>query len=43
MYDFIRIQYQLGKLTDSQVRNFAPKWITWEQVDDILGGEAGGL
>ena len=38
MYDFIRLQYQMGKLTDAQVRAFAPRWITEEQALEIIGG-----
>ena len=37
------MQYQMGKITESQVRNFAPRWISWEQVEEILGGETVGL
>lgn len=36
MFEFIKIQYSLGKLTEKQVRNFAPQWITWEQIEEIL-------
>lgn len=38
MFDFIWSQYKLGKLTETQIRAFAPKIITWEQADLILGG-----
>lgn len=37
MYEFIRIQYRLGKLTADQVRSFAPRWITAEQAAEITG------
>ncbi len=43
LFDFIKLQYQMGKITESQVRNFAPRWISWEQVEEILGGETVGL
>ena len=36
MYEFIKIQYKLGKLTEEQVRALAPKWITTEQVQNII-------
>lgn len=36
MYEFIRIQYKLGKLTAEQVRSFVPKWITSEQAETII-------
>ena len=37
MYNFIKIQFRLGKLTAEQVREFAPKWITAEQAAEIIG------
>lgn len=37
MYEFIRIQYQMGRLTADQVRAFAPRWITVEQAAEIAG------
>ncbi len=39
MYEFINNMYKMGRITEKQVRSFAPKWITWEQVDKILRGE----
>lgn len=37
MFEFIRIQYQMGRLTADQVRSFAPRWITAEQAEEIAG------
>ena len=37
MYSFIKIQYKLGKLTADEVRAFAPRWITTEQAEEIIG------
>lgn len=37
MYNFIRIQYELGKLTSEQVMGFVPRWITEEQGREIIG------
>lgn len=39
MFDFIRIQYQMGKLTAEQVQGFAHRWLTAEQVEAIINGE----
>ncbi len=39
MYDFIRIQYQLGKLTAEQVPGFVPRWLTSEQAEAIINRE----
>ena len=38
MYEFIRIQYRLGRLTAEQGRSMAPKWITADQAEEIVGG-----
>lgn len=39
MFEFIRIQYVLGNLTEEQVRAFVPAYITSEEADEILKGE----
>lgn len=39
MFEFIKIQYLLGRLNAEQVRAYAPKWITPEQAEEILAGE----
>ena len=39
MFEFIKIQYRLRRLTAEQVRAYAPKWITAEQAEEILAGE----
>lgn len=39
MFDFIKYQYQMGKITESQVRGFAPRWLTAEQAEEIVNGE----
>lgn len=36
MYEFIRIQYELGNITAEQVRSFSPKYISAEQAEEIL-------
>ena len=36
MFEFIRIQYVLGNLTEEQVRAFVPLYITDEQADEIV-------
>ena len=37
MYDFIRIQYVMGKIDEAQVRVFVPHYITQDQADEITG------
>lgn len=41
MYEFIRLQYQMGKIDQEQVHLFVPMWITEEQADIIIGGGTG--
>lgn len=36
MFEFIRIQYVMGNLTEEQVRAFVPLYITDEQADEIV-------
>lgn len=40
MYEFIRIQYLMGRLTDQQVYGMVPKYITAEQAGEIVRKEA---
>lgn len=36
MYEFIKTQYLLGKITADKVRSYVPKWITAEQAEEII-------
>lgn len=36
MYDFIRIQYILGRITADTVRSYSPRYITSEQAETII-------
>ena len=38
MYEFIRLQYVMGRITEKQVRAFAPRYITAEQAEEIVNG-----
>ena len=40
MYEFIRLQYIMGRLSAEQVRGFAPQYITAEQAETIINGES---
>ena len=40
MYEFIRLQFIMGKITDVQVYSFIPKYITQEQANNIINGES---
>lgn len=39
MYEFIRIQYALGRITTEQVRDFAPRYITAQEAEEIVSGK----
>ncbi len=36
-YEFLKLQYQTGKLTKEQVRAYAPTFISRQQADEITG------
>lgn len=36
MFEFIRIQYVLGKIAKEQINTFVPRWISEEQAEKIL-------
>lgn len=38
MYQFIKLQYQMGRITKEQVFGFAPKYITEVEAETIIGG-----
>lgn len=40
MYEFIRIQYVMGRLSAVDVLGMAPKYITTEQANNIINGES---
>ena len=37
MYEFIKIQYILGRITKEQVESFVDKYITKNQANGIIG------
>ena len=39
MFEFIKIQYELGKLTEEQVRAFAPRRISEKEANEIISGQ----
>ena len=39
MFEFIKIQYKLGRISADKVRSYVPKWLTAEQATEIIGGE----
>lgn len=36
MFNFIKIQYTLGRINDVQVQSFVSKYITQEQANEII-------
>ena len=39
MFEFIKIQYKLGRISADNVRSYVPKWLTPEHAAEIIGGE----
>lgn len=37
-YSFLKLQYQMGKITKDQLYAYVPLFITQEQADEICGG-----
>ncbi|MEG1381163.1 MAG: XkdX family protein [Ruthenibacterium sp.] len=36
MFDFLRLQYRMGKIDATQLCNFVPKWLTDAQYQKII-------
>lgn len=36
MFEFLKIQYQLGRIDAEALKAFVPRWITGAQVQEIL-------
>lgn len=43
MFDFIQIQFRLGRIDKNQVMAFAPRFITAAQAKEIVDAERGEL
>ena len=41
MFDFLRLQYLMGRIDETQLRAFVPTWITDAQADAIVADPAG--
>lgn len=39
MFEFIKIQYKLGRISADKVRSYVPKWLTAEQAAEIISAE----
>ncbi|WP_317380458.1 hypothetical protein [uncultured Intestinimonas sp.] len=39
MVEFIRIQFCMGRLTEEQVWELVPRFLTLEQAREIMGGK----
>ena len=37
MFDFLRLQYQMGKVTKETLRGYVGKWLTAQAYRDITG------
>ena len=38
MYDFLKLQYEMGKITAEKLHTYVPRWISEEQYQEIIGG-----
>lgn len=39
-YQFLKIQYQMGKITKEEIERYVPQFLTLEQVQTITGDKA---
>ena len=39
MFEFIRIQYKMGRITEEQVWELVPRFLTLEEAREIIGVE----
>lgn len=39
MFNFIKIQFDIGNITAEKVRSYVPRFITQQQADEIIGGK----
>lgn len=39
MFSFIKIQFELGRITPEKVQSYVPRFITQQQADEIIGGK----
>lgn len=37
MFNFLKLRYQMRKITAEQLKAYVPKWITAEQYAEITG------
>lgn len=37
MYEFVQLQYRLRRIDAEKVQSYAPRWITQEQAEAIIG------
>ena len=38
-YEFLKIQYGMGKITREELDGYVPRFLSAEQVKEITGGE----
>lgn len=41
MFEFLKLQYQMGKIDADKLQSYVPRWITQEQADEITGVQDG--
>nr|DAQ30157.1 MAG TPA: hypothetical protein [Caudoviricetes sp.] len=41
MFEFLKLQYRMGKIDGSRLQSYVPRWISQEQADEIMGVQDG--
>lgn len=41
MFEFLKLQYQMGKIDAAKLQSYVPRWITQEQANEIMGVQDG--
>lgn len=41
MYEFLKLQYQMGKIDAEMLQSYVPHWITQDEYNQIVGDVSG--
>lgn len=41
MFEFLKLQYRMGKIDADKLQSYVPRWITPEQANEIMGVQDG--
>ena len=37
MFEFLKLQYQMGKIDADKLQSYVPRWITQDEYNQIVG------